>query len=74
VHHITVMVTDNNGAVAQDTIKVNVGYWVLVKIIIHDRNCNGKMYTKGIKYDYNSDGKLTKVLLENDGEFKEMAY
>ena len=47
VHNLTVLVTDNNGAKAEDNVTVNVGIWVLLKVIVTDKfiakcNKNGK--------------------------------
>ncbi len=67
VHHIRVIVEDNKGAKAEDNVTVNLGIWVLDKVIIKD---------KIIHYEYNRDGKITKTMMDwnHDGKVDYVYY
>jgi YD repeat-containing protein len=67
VHHLQVIVTDNDGAEAEDNVTVNVGSWVLVEIMnIKTRGCNYEKYFNHAKYEYNKDGNVTKISDDNN--------
>ena len=77
VHRLKIIVTDNEGATAEDNITVNVGSWVLVEIMnIKTRGCNYEKYFNHAKYEYSKDGNITKVSDDNnqDGVIDSIRY
>jgi len=76
VHHLKVVVTDNNGAKAEDNITINVGIWVLDRIEVNNKSTICGVFDGYIEYEYNSDGKITKVMRDynRDGIANEIYY
>ena len=66
VHHLTVIVVDNNGAKVEDNVTVNVGIWVLDKIIVNNHYPSKRMFDGIINYEYNQDGKIVKTMMDFD--------
>jgi YD repeat-containing protein len=66
VHHLQVIVTDNDGAEAEDNVTVNVGVWVLDKITIKNKIGICGLFDGIITYEYNQDGKIIKTLMDSD--------